>query len=85
MVWWLAFAEAKTYDEPKIGDWVIETTHIIGLRSAMVGRLDAIGKLIKVETETEPHLRGMKTYTIETIEGKEAIWSNAMFRKLELE
>lgn len=87
LVWWLAdmtnhcCLASHKFEEPEIGDWVIEITHVLGFARAKVGKLDAIGKLIKVEPFEG---RSMKKYTLLNLEGKEVTWENAVFRKLEI-
>jgi len=86
LIWWLADFASENHEEVTVGDWVVEISHVIGMRKAQVGKLDAVGKLLKIEVEvlTEPYLLGEKKYTLLTLEGKEVIWKNAMFRKIDL-
>jgi len=88
LIWWLAeamvHAKKIKHEEIKVGDWVIEISHLIGTRGGLVGKLDAVGKVTKIVKETEPHLLGGTVYTICTLENKEVTWSNAMFEKLDL-
>ena len=56
----------------KVGDIVVEVTHVIGLSRSQLGLHSAIGELLKVEQDTSG-----TTYTIRDIEGKEQRWTNA--------
>ena len=81
LVWWLALlaGKATNYKKPKVGDWVVENTHLIGFAKRRVGLVEAVGKLISIEnspTEGEIH-------TIETLEGKTQVWKNSSFSLLE--
>lgn len=61
----------KDLREPKVGDFVFETTN------PFVPRLQAIGKLIEVIKED-----GWKTYKIERLDGEIQQWENAHFVKV---
>ncbi len=76
LVWWLAkmaMQQMGRQPEPKIGDTVIEVTHLMGLARKRLGLLSAVGELIAIENDEQ---RGT-LYTIRTLEGKEQRWENA--------
>lgn len=76
LVWWLARAALRQMGrqpKPKVGDVVVEVTHLLGMARHRLGLLSAVGELLAIEEQE--HLG--PAYTIRTIEGKEQRWSNA--------
>lgn len=77
LVWWLALmaGEVTKYRHPVVGDWVVESTHLVGTSRHKIGMLCAVGKLLKIEDD--PEYKSEKVYTILTLEGKEQVWRNS--------
>jgi hypothetical protein len=76
LVWWLARLALKQMGRqpvPKLGDSVVEVTHLMGLARKQLGLLSAVGKLVGVEQDEHQGT----IYTILTIEGKYQRWENA--------
>lgn len=66
LVWWLARMALKQMglqERPKVGDTVVEVTHLLGLAKHQLGLVSAVGELIKIEKDEQ---RGT-LYTIRTL------------------
>ena len=85
LIWWIARmalrydSKCRRYREmvqkPRVGDIVVEYTHIIGMKKTRCGLYSAIGELLSIEE----HERGETEYVIRTIEGDVQRWKNAEF------
>ena len=78
LIWHLAMLASKDYTYPKVGDLVVENTHLIGFARKKVGLMNAFGRLKKIE-DMGGMMAGLKKYTIECMDGKEQTWENANF------
>lgn len=58
---------------PKVGDTVIEYTHVLGLARKRLGLVSAVGQLIEVTKDEHGHDK----YLIRTPAGEETWWDNA--------
>ena len=78
LVYYLGLAVLRDPEirKPKIGDMVIEVTHLINYSKLKLGLLSAVGELISIEQDEEYG----EAYVIKTIEGKEERWLNADIR-----
>lgn len=76
LVWWLAMLALKQlslWREIRVGDWVIEASHILGLAKHRLGLMKAVGKVSHIHVSPS----GDITYTLEGLDGKETSWGNA--------
>jgi len=78
LIWHLAMLASKDYSAPKVGDLVVENTHLIGFAKHRVGLVKAFGRLKSIE-ELDGMMKGMKKYTIINMDGNETVWENAHF------
>lgn len=83
LVWLLGrmalHAPYEATSNPKVGDIVIEITHLMGLAKHSLGLLSAVGTLLRID---DGGSQG-EIYTIRTVEGIEQRWRNAMVYVLE--
>lgn len=71
LVWWIA--RLVDWTKPvKVGDTVVEVTHLLGMARHQLGLHAAIGTLLVIEKMDE----GV-AYTIRDIEGRTRQWTNA--------
>jgi hypothetical protein len=78
LVWWIGRMAMKArYEDvcnPQVGDIVVETSHLMGMCRHRLGLMSALGELLKIEKiEGEGEV-----YTIQTVEGIEQRWENAI-------
>jgi len=69
----LALENTQNTEEPQIGDWVVEVTHLIGMGKHSLALDCAIGKLVG---------KASSNYLLELRDGSEFSWENAKFLKL---
>lgn len=75
--WWivmLALGQRET-QRAEVGDWAVETSHLMGLRKHSLGFDCAIGKIVSFDPASA-------RYTIMCRDGKLHDWENAYFLKL---
>ena len=79
LVWWIArlALHQKGHIEPaKVGDMVVEVTHLMGLARHQLGLLTAVGELVAIEDDSGVNHTG-KIYAIKGLDGKVTRWGNA--------
>lgn len=84
-VWWIAnMAMNQPYPrkDPKVGDIVVEVTHLMGLTRARLGRHSAIGELLEID---ESGGEWNKRYLIRSADPAEGDnwWGNARIEVVE--
>lgn len=70
---WVVAMLAEDYDKPQVGDWVVEKSHLVGVRKCQA-LPSAIGKIKEIADYS--------CYTIECMDGVEQRWENAMMVKI---
>ena len=76
LVWWiarLAIRQMGGTTKAKVGDEVVEVTHLFGLAHHRIGLLTAVGELVKIEEDPKHG----NIYTIKGLDGQEVRWANA--------
>lgn len=71
LIWWIV-GLADWTKPVKVGDIVVEATHLMGLARKKLGLHSALGELLKIEETQEG-----KVYTLRDVEGIERRWTNA--------
>jgi hypothetical protein len=84
IVWWLArMAMLQPYPRPKIkiGDTVVESSHLLGLARHRLGLHSALGELVEIEGEW-PYPKRYLIRSFDPVVG-ETWWSNAKVELVE--
>ncbi len=68
----LALAVHSVNLEPRVGDVVVEFSHVLGTAQRRVGRTAAFGTLVGIECDDMDVI-----YTIKSLEGETTRWRNA--------